>query len=107
MKPDIKGLFESTGADAIILQTMPNAFDPSFFYFSQIRPGVLDNNLLILSPKKKPLLVRSVIDPEIKNSNLRVRTVKRRKQMDWLLSKELNCKKIGKNWEKSFFNYYE
>ena len=95
MKPDIKGLFESTGADAIILRTMPDAFDPSFFYFSQIRPGVLDNNLLILSPKKKPILVRSVIDPEIKNSNLRVCTVKRRKQMELLLSKELNCKKIG------------
>ncbi len=95
-----KQLFKDTKVDAVVLRTSPACFDPCFFYFSGIQPGVLDNNALLLSPRKKPLLLRTVLDPEINAKGLRVKTVKKRKQMEAILNKELSGKRIGINGQR-------
>ncbi len=83
--------------DAVLLRTFPYDYDPAFFYFTQLPVHFLSNNFLFLSPGKKPLLVRTVLDPEVKSKLLRVKTVKRRKQMISMLKRELHGKRIGLN----------
>jgi Xaa-Pro aminopeptidase len=97
MHKKAKQIFKDTNVDAIILRTSPACVDPNFFYFSGVLPGVLNNNAILLSPRKKPLLLRTVLDPEINVSGLRIKTVKRRKQVEATLNKELSGKRIGIN----------
>ncbi len=97
MKQKIKQLFSETGVDKILLRTFPSGFEPSLFYFSGIAPGKIDNNVLFLAPKRKPLLVRTVLDPEIKRKNIRIKTVKKRREMEAILNRELDGKRIGIN----------
>ncbi|MAG21694.1 MAG: hypothetical protein CL943_00110 [Candidatus Diapherotrites archaeon] len=97
MRERIKELFGKTKVDAIALRTFPNNPDASFPYFSGLPSGFLTNNFLLLGKKKKPLVVRTVLDPEVKGKKLRIKTVKKRKEMESLLKKELKGKKIGVN----------
>ena len=100
MQNKVRRLLKDANVDAVILRTSPACFDPNFFYFSGIQPGVLDNNALLLSPRKNPLLVRTVLDPEINAKGLRVKTVKKRRQMEEILKKELSGKSIGINGQR-------
>ncbi len=97
MRKKIKQLFDKAKVDAIILRTFPGNPEPAFFYFSRLPFGFLTNNILLLNPDRKPLLLRSVLDPEVKSKKLRARTVRRREQMKSLLRKELKGKRIGIN----------
>ena len=99
MNAKLKALFAVAAVDSIVLRTYPNNVDPAFFYSSGIPVGQLDNNLLILSAGRKPLLVRSVIDAEINNRGIRIKTVKRRKQMETILRSELRGKRVGVNMD--------
>jgi len=99
MKAKINELFDRTGVDAIILRTFPENPEPAFYYFSGIPFGAFENNLLLLRRNKKPLLVRSVLDPEVTSAGLHVRTVKKRQHVEKLLGNELAGKKIGLNKE--------
>jgi Xaa-Pro aminopeptidase len=97
MHKKAKQILKDANVDAVILKTSPSCVDPGFFYFSGILPGVLNNNAILLSARKKPLLLRTVLDTKINVEGLRIKTVKRRKQVEETLNKELSGKRIGIN----------
>ena len=97
MDKKIKQLFELAKVDGILLRTLPQDFDAGFFYFTKLPVGFLSNNFLFLSKTKKPLLVRTVLDPEVKSRILRVKSVKKRDEMKSLLKRELKGEKVGLN----------
>ncbi len=93
-----KTLFSNIEVDAVFLRTREDLPDSNVSYFTGLTKQFLSNHALILKPKAKPLLLKSILEPAVKIPALRVKRIDRRKQFKTVLKKELKgVKKIGIN----------
>ena len=93
-----KKFFGLTGADAALFKTSEILQDSTVSYFSGLPKQFLANNLLILKPNQKPLLIKSLLEPKILVSGVLVKNIDKKKQLEDILKKELKgVKKIALN----------
>ncbi len=93
-----KKFFEMTGASAALFKTSDSLQDSTVSYFSGLPKQFLANNLLVIKPTGKPLLIKSLLEPKISVPGVTVKNINKRKQLEGILKKELKgVKKIALN----------
>lgn len=93
-----RALFNNLDAGAVLLRSSDSMPDSSLRYFTGLGRHFLSSNALILKPAKKPLLLKSVLEPKVSVSGLRALNIDRRKQFRKIVKSELKgVKKLGLN----------
>jgi len=91
-------LFDSLDVSAVVLRTSDSFSDSSLSYFTGLPKRFLSGNVLILKREKKPLLLKSVLEPNISVPGATVKRVDRKRQFEAILRRELKgVKKVGIN----------
>ncbi len=97
-KSKTKRLFHQLDADAVVLKTSERMPDSNVRYFTGLGQHFLASNVLILKPKEKPLLLKSVLEPKISIPGLRVKRIDRKKQFKQVMKEEMKgVRKVGIN----------
>jgi Xaa-Pro aminopeptidase len=84
-----KDFFKSTGSDAAIFKTSDLLRDSTVSYFSGIPGQFLGNNLLVMTPDSRPLLLKSLLEPRLSSKEVRIKNIDRRKQLEGIVRGEL------------------
>ncbi len=93
-----KKFFEMTGASAALFKTSDFLQDSTVSYFSGLPKQFLANDLLVIKPTGKPLLIKSLLEPKISVPGVAVKNINKKKQLEEILKKELKgVKKIALN----------
>ena len=82
-------LFKKIEAGAVLLKASSSVPDSSIRYFTGLQQGFLSSNILLLKPGKRPLLLKSLLEPKISIPGLRILNINRQKQLKSILRKEL------------------
>jgi len=93
-----KALFKNLNAGAVLLRTNGHIPDLSVSYFTSLPKHFLSGNLLILKPKQRPLLIKSILEPRVSVPGLRVVRIDKKNQLEKTLRHELKgIKTVGVN----------
>ncbi len=93
-----KRLFQELNADAVLLKTSDRMPDSAVRYFTGLQKHFLSSNVLVLKPGKRPLLLKSVLEPKISVNGLQVKRIDKGKQFKTVVKKELRgVKRLGIN----------
>lgn len=93
-----KMLFENADVDAILLNTSSSMPDSNLRYFTCLGQHFLSSNVLILKPGRKPLLLKSLLEPKVYVPGLRSLNIDRKSKFEKVLKEQLkHVKTIGLN----------